>query len=54
MDKGMKGVVVFSCAWSASLKVGCSLRRAAGMFEGTGKISLRICRRHPEMMRNVC
>jgi len=45
---------VFSRAWSASLKVEYSLRRwAGGMPESTGKCSLRVGFRHPEMMRNV-
>jgi len=35
--------LMFSCAWSASLKVECSLRRwAGGMPESTGKSSLRV------------
>ena len=43
-----------SCAWSASLKVECSLRRwASGMPESTGKSSLQVGFRHPVMMRNV-
>jgi len=53
-DKGMKGWLVFSYAWIASLKVECSLRRwAGGMPESTGKSSLRVGFWHPEMMRNV-
>jgi len=45
---------VFSCAWSASLKVEYSLRRwIGGMPESTGESSLRVGFRHPEMMRNV-
>ena len=54
MDKGVKGWLVFSCAWSTSLKVECSLSRwAGGMPESTGKNSLRVGFRHPEMIHNV-
>jgi len=45
---------VFSCAWSASLKVESSLRRWAGeITESNGESSLRFGFRHPDMMRNV-
>ena len=45
---------MFSCAWRASLNVECSLRRWAGeMPESTGKNSLRVGFRDPEMLRNV-
>jgi len=48
------GWLVFSCAWSVSLKMKCSLRRwTGGMLETTGESSLRVGFRHPEMMRNV-
>jgi len=51
VEKGMKGWLAFSCAWSASLKVECSLRRwAGGMPVSTGKNSLRVGFRPPEMM----
>jgi len=54
VDKGMKGWLASSCAWSASLKVECSLRRwSGGMPDSTGKSSLQVGFRHPEMMRNV-
>jgi len=54
MDKGVKRWLVFSCAWSASLKVECSLCRwAGGMPVSTGKISLRVVFWNPEMMRDV-
>jgi len=54
MDKGVKGWLVFSCAWSNSLKVECSLLRwAGGMPVSTGNSSLRVGFRHAEMMRNV-
>ena len=49
-----RGWLVFSCAWRASLNVECSLRRWAGeMPESTGKNSLRVGFRDPEMLRNV-
>ena len=49
-----RGWLVFICAWSASLKLVCFLRRwAGGMPVSTGKRSLRVGFRHPEMMRNV-
>jgi len=49
-----RGWLVFISAWCASLKVKCSLRRwASGMPESTGKSSLLVGFRHPEMMRNV-
>jgi len=48
------GWLIFNCAWSASLKVECSLRRwAGGIPVSTGKSSLRVGFRHPEMMRIV-
>jgi len=52
--KVWRGWLVLSCAWSASLKVECSLRRwAGGIPESTCKSSLRVGFRHPEMMRIV-
>ena len=54
MDKVWRGWLVLSCAWTASLKVECSLRRwARGIPESTGKSSLPVGLRHPEMMRIV-
>ena len=48
------GWLVFSCAWSVSLKVECSLRRwTCTMPVSKGESSLRVGFRHPEMMRNV-
>jgi len=49
-----RGWLVFSCACSASLNVECSMRKwAGGMPESTGKHTLRVGFRHPEMMSNL-
>ena len=51
-DKGMKGVVSVQLCLERQLESGISLHRwAGGMPESTGKSSLHVGFRHPEMMR---